>query len=137
MATGAQIVTEFVDALRELPGVIVTRSSLSRNVFELSSPRTFLLYVKGRAESPYRWGVTANVISRLRAQKRDWFVVLLYESKETGYLLSASDVTHYMSGVWPLGGDGDYKPAPGSYLDRNRPFKSFNSFSRAVDLVAD
>jgi hypothetical protein len=136
MVTGAQIVTEFVAALRGLTGVSITRSSLSRNVFELSGPRTCLLYVKGRAESPYRWGVTANVVSRLQAQEKDWFVILLYESRESGYLLSASDVAHYMSGVWPLGADGDYKPAPGNYLDRNSPFKSFSNFSRVVGIVA-
>jgi len=136
MATGAQIVIDFVATLRGLPGVSVARSTLSRNVFELSGPRTCLLYVKGRAEPPHRWGVTANVVSRLKAQRQNWYIVLLYESKETGYLLSASDVDHYMGGIWPLGADGDYKPAPGNYLGRNSPFKSFSNFSQLVGAVA-
>ena len=136
MATGAQIVTDFVSALRSLPGVGIARSSLSRNVFELSGPRSCLLYVKGRAELPHRWGVTANVVLRLKAQRQDWYVALLYESKETGYLLSSSDVAHYVESIWPRGADGDYKPAPGTYLGRNSPFKSFNNFSRLVGAVA-
>jgi hypothetical protein len=136
MATGAQIVTDFVAALRGLPGVTVGSSSLSRNVFQFSGPRTCLLYIKGRAESPYRWGVTTNVVSRLKAQEQDWHVVLLYESKETGYFLSANDVAYYVDRIWPIGADGDYKPAPGSYLARNSPFKSFGNFSRLVGAVA-
>jgi hypothetical protein len=50
--------------------------------------------------------------------------VLLYESKDTGYLLSSADVLYYMRNVWPLGSDGDYKPASGKYLSRNAPFVS-------------
>jgi len=136
MATGEQIVNDFVVALRALPGVNVARTSISRKVFDLSGPTSCLLYVKGRAESPYRWGVTANVVSRLKAQGKLWYVILLYESKETGYLLSSGDVSHYMGGVWPRGADGDYKPAPGDYLARNSPFKSFNNFGRLVGAVA-
>jgi hypothetical protein len=136
MAPGAQIVADFVAALRGVPGVTVARTGLSSNVFELTGPVHCLLYVKGRAETPYRWGVTANVISRLKAQAQDWQVVLLYEAKDSGYLLAAEDVLHYIGRVWPLGADGDYKPAPGSYLSRNSPFKSFATFTRQVGAVA-
>lgn len=136
MVTGAQVVTDFVAALRGVPNLTVTRCALSRNVIELSGPARGLLYIKGRAEPPYRWGVTANVVSRLKAQREIWQVVLLYEFKDTGYLLSASDVQHYMHGVWPLGADGDYKPAPGSYLSRNSPFRSFATFIRLTGVAA-
>ena len=136
MANGTKIVTEFVAALRSLPSATVASTSLSRNVFQLSAHTSCLLYVKGRAEQPHRWGVTANVVSRLQAQSQPWYVILLYESKETGYLLSASDVIYYMNGIWPIGTDGDYKPAPGTYLQRNSPFKSFANFSRLVGAVA-
>lgn len=136
MATGAQIVTDFVVALRRVPGLTVTRTAVSHNVFELSGSVRCLLYIKGRAESPYRWGVTANVVSRLKSQDQDWYVVLLYETKDTGYVLSASDVLHYMGGIWSLGADGDYKPAPGSYLYRNSPFESFGTFTRLVCAAA-
>jgi hypothetical protein len=84
-----------------------------------------LLYVKGRSGAPYRWGVTANVIARLRGQTLPWNIVLLYESKDTGYFLTSGDVLHCIQSVWPLGADGDYKVATGSYLSRAAPFSSF------------
>ncbi len=135
MPSGKEIVTDFVASLRGVAGVTVAKSSLSSNVFKLSgSAASCLLYVKGRAESPYRWGVTANVVSRLKAQLQPWHVVLLFDSKESGYLLSAEDVSYYMNGVWPIGADGDFKPAPGSYLQRNVPFRTFGKFCQQVGM---
>ncbi len=55
-------------------------------------------------------------------------VVLFYDSYETGYLLSSYDVIDYTANVWPLAGDGDYKPATGSYLSKNMPFKTLDEF---------
>ena len=132
MSTGAQIVADFVSAFGKVAGLSVTRSGISQNVWELDGSVQCLLYVKGRGEAPYRWGVTANVVERLKKQKRKWFTVLLYESKDTGYLLSSTDVLYYIKNVWPLGDDGDYKPASGTYLSRNAPFTSFNGCVRAL-----
>ena len=110
MATGSQIVTDFVSTLGKTPGVTVTHSDISQNVFEVDGRFSCLLYVKGRGEVPYTWGVTANVVERLKQQKQRWFTVLLYESRNTGYFLPSADVTHYMmEKVWPLALDGDYK----------------------------
>jgi hypothetical protein len=136
MTKGTQIVTEFVAALRQVPGVAVNGSGISHNVLEIIGPLCCLLYVKGIGKSPYKWGVTANVVERLRATKQEWHVVLLYESKENGYLLSSSDVMYYISDIWPFGADGDYKPATGTYLSRNSPFKSFSSFRKQLGLSA-
>jgi hypothetical protein len=132
--TGAKIVDSFVKCLCDHEGIAVVRSAVSRNVFQISGRVNVLLYVKGRAEAPYRWDVTANVVGRLQQQKIPWFVVLLFESKNTGYLLPSQKVTYFIQNTWPLAGDGDYKPATGSYLDRCRPFSSFNQF--LVQLAA-
>ncbi len=132
MSTGAQIVADFVSALRKVTGLSVARSGISQNVWELDGSAQCLVYVKGRAAAPYRWGVTANVLERLKRDKRKWFTVLLYERKDTGYLLSAADVLYYATNVWPLGADGDYKPASGSYLSRNRPFESLSECVRGL-----
>jgi hypothetical protein len=126
MSRGGQIVTEFVSDLENLSKLSITRSGISQNVWELAGTIQCLLYVKGRGAAPYSWGVTANVVERLNRQNQKWFIVLLYESKDNGYLLSPDDVLHYITQVWPLGSDGDYKPASGSYLARNAPFTSFN-----------
>ncbi len=131
MTTGAQIVRNFLSALRA-SGLTVAPSGISQNVWRVtgsvdSRHLDCLLYVKGRAEAPYRWGVTANVIGRLKGQSRPWKTVLLYERKDTGYLLSSVDTLYCANSVWPLGADGDYKPAAGSYLSRAATFGSINA----------
>ena len=83
---------------------------------------------KGRGETPYRWGVTANVLERLNAQSLPWTTVLLYESKDNGYLLTSTDTLYCAQSIWPLGTDGDYKPGAGSYLSRATVFSSVNGF---------
>lgn len=128
MSTGVQIVLDFVSSLRETAGISIIHSQISKNVWQVDEPVRCLLYVKGRSKAPYRWGVTANVIKRLNCQERKWFVVLLYESSNSGYCLPSSDVLYYIDGIWPLARDGDYKPAPGNYLSGKVPFKSFNEF---------
>lgn len=117
---GERLVSDFTQALNAQDGITVSRTTISRNIFAFNGKGNCLLYVKGRAEHPYRWGITANVIDRLHAQPKSWMVILLFESHEKGYLLNSKDVEHYIhQQVWPLGADGDYKPASGSYLSRN------------------
>lgn len=129
MGNGTQIVTEFVSSLGKTVGFSVKRSGISQNVWQVDGSARCLLYVKGRREAPYKWGVTANVVERLKSEQCKWFVVLLYESIHTGYLLSPGDVHYYIEdNVWPLGRDGDYKPASGTYLSQNIPFQSFQDF---------
>ena len=80
-----------------------------------------------RSERPYRWGITANRLNEMEQSGREWVTVLLYETPRTGYLLTSRDVSRYLL-IWPLGSDGDYKVGPGSYLQFNKPFDSFDSF---------
>lgn len=105
-----------------------------RNIIELSGSISCLIYFHVRSEKPYRWGVTANRINELNQSGRKWVLVILYESPNTGYLVTAEDVNnHYLSlSIWPLGSDGDYKVEPGSYLRFNRPFHSFFEFLNSV-----
>jgi hypothetical protein len=56
------------------------------------------------------------------AQEIPWFVILLFDSSETGFILTYDDVRNYIRNIWPLGADGDYKPATGTYLSDNSPF---------------
>jgi hypothetical protein len=104
---------------------------MSRNIIELSGSINCLIYFKVRSEEPYRWGVTANRIKELEQAGKKWVLVLLYESPNTGYLITAEDVNRYLS-IWPLGSDGDYKVGPGSYLRFNRPFHSFSEFFNSL-----
>ena len=65
-------------------------------------------------------------MTRLNQQRLKWFVVLLYESEDHGYFLTADDVGYYIRTTWPIGKDGDYKPATGSYLANHSPFSSID-----------
>jgi len=137
LAKGAILVDEFVLALNERSGVRVARTSISQNVFEFRGKGKCLMYIKGRAEAPYRWGITANVVERLKRQAQPWAVVLLFDCHESGYLLPASDVTYYIQTIWPLAGDGDYKPATGSYLGRNAPLYSLEKFVTGIERLGN
>lgn len=131
---GAQLVSDFIQALNAQNGIMANRTVISRNVFEFNGKGKSLLYVKGRAEHPYRWGVTANVINSLQAQPKNWMVILLFESHEKGYLLNSRDVEYYIHKVWPLGTDGDYKPATGPYLSRNMALNSMLDFIKEIEM---
>jgi len=104
---------------------------MSRNIIELSGSINCLIYFHVRSKKPYRWGVTANRIDELKQSGMKWVLVLLYESPNTGYLITAGDVNRYLS-IWPLGSDGDYKLGPGSYLKFNRPFHSFSELHNSL-----
>src|SRR5437016_1999694 len=98
MSTGQQIVRGFVSELTK-HGLAVAAAGMSHNVWKVtgavaSRQVSCLLYVKGRAEAPYRWGVTANVVARLKGQTLSWNTVLLYESRDTGYFLTSGDVLY-------------------------------------------
>lgn len=132
---GSQIVSNFRNSIQSQYGKKLKLTSISKQVFELEDEHDCLLYVKARAAHPIRWGVTKNVIDRLKNQKLPWFVILLFLSHETGYLLSTVDVNYYIKAVWPLGADGDYKPSEGSYLSRNRPFNSLISILEELKKI--
>ena len=105
---------------------------MSRNIIELSGSMNCLIYFKVRSEKPYRWGVTKNRIDELNQSDMKWVLVLLYESPNTGYLITAGDLNRYLS-IWPRGSDGDYKVAPGSSLQFNNiPFHSFSEFLNSL-----
>lgn len=131
--TANQILSEFISLIRQTGETKAFRcqswfrGTRRMNLVELSGSINCLVYIKVRSEEPYRWGVTMNRIEELRQSGKDWIIVLLYETPETGYLLTSNDVNRYLS-IWPLGRDGDYKVGPGSYLQFNKPFNSFSEF---------
>jgi hypothetical protein len=132
---GDQIVADLIQAVSARPGLNMSSSHISKNVFEVAGLMSSLLYVKARSQSPWRWGVTANVVNRLKTQTRPWAVVLLMGSHDVGYLLSSGDVNYYTGNVWPLGADRDFKPATGSYLRRNSPFSTMEEFCNQLEII--
>ena len=130
---------EFVDQLSQagiskgfnLRNWIDNTGRAGSNIIKLSGSVDCLIYYKVRSDEPYKWGVTKNRIDELNHSGKPWFVVLLYKSPNTGYLIAARDVSRYLS-IWPLGRDGDYKVGTGSYLKHNRPFNSFSEFVNSL-----
>ena len=133
--TANQILTDFISLIQQTGQRQGFRCEswfqgtrrISDNIVDLSGSINCLAYIKVRSEKPYRWGVTANRIEELAQSGRHWVIVLLCGAHQAGYLLTSNDVNRYLS-IWPLGSDGDYKVGPGSYLQFNRPFRSFNEF---------
>lgn len=103
---------------------------MSTHIIELSGSINYLIYFKVRSEEPYSWGVTANRVAELNQSGRKWVLALLYESANTGYLITAEDVNRYKS-IWSLH-QGDYKVGPGRRLRFNRPFRSFSEFVNSL-----
>jgi len=132
---GDQIVADLIQAVSAQAELNMSSSPISRNVFEMTGLMSCLLYVKARSQSPWRWGVTANVLNRLKAQTKPWSVVLLMGSHDVGYLLSSGAVNYYTRNVWPLGADGDFKPATGSYLEQNSRFSTMEEFCNQLRTI--
>lgn len=108
----------------------------TNNILELFGIISCLLYFKIRSEAPYRWGVTDNRIEELKASRTKWFVVLLYETPDNGYLLTPSDVRRYVKeNLWPLGrgnNKNEYKIGPTKTLQHNKPFHTFRDFIKSL-----
>jgi len=104
----AEIIRNFKNDITGLLGCEF-KQSISRQVFELTGPVNCLLYVKTRKHKKTNWGITARVIERLKSQGKPWLVVLLSSNQNNGYLLNENDINNYISKLWDLKKDGDYK----------------------------
>ncbi len=82
---GNKIVANFTREINSKGGVILNSTSISRNIFELSGSINCLLYIKAIAKPPNKWGVTENVVNRLKSQKLPWVVVLLFQGRANLY----------------------------------------------------
>ena len=96
---GTKIISDFFQSTNHKAGFSARRTSISRQVFKIVRSKSCLIYVKSRSAEPFKWGVTANVINRLFNQDLPWFVILLFISHETGYLLTSNDVEYYIQNV--------------------------------------
>lgn len=133
MKVSNKILNAFVDNISE-QGVQDSFEviRLSNNIIELRGLISLFLYIKVRSTEPYTWGITKSRLEEFERQNKAYCVVLLLGSIEKGYFLTQADIDYYIREVWPLGKDGDYKIKVGNYLERNRPFDSFEEF---MDLL--
>ena len=108
---GNQLVQELIKDLSKIKGLTVTNSEISkkRKVFQLSGKLNGFIYVKAIAGCRHNWGITINTVDKIETRKRPWCVILIYESKQTGYVISYNEY-HEKVGkdLWPSA-QGDYK----------------------------
>lgn len=133
---GNKIVSDFIELVGKYPGLKIKSTLFSPNVYEVDGLFNCLLYVKARSEDPLRWGVRASIVQNLRRQNKPWYVLLLYVKPQTGYLFSPSAVIHYIDNkVWPIGKDGDYKPAATHlYSDKSIHIHSFEELLKQIHV---
>ena len=98
-----------------------------------------LLYFKIRSAEPPRWGVTSKRIEELETLSKKWFLVLLYRTPDSGYLLTANDVGRYIrENLWPLGrgkNKNEYKVGPSTTLKYNKQFETFRDFIKTLRVI--
>ena len=109
----------------------------TKNIIELNGSLNCLLYFKIRSGKPFRWAATKSRIEELQASGEKWFIVLLFETPNNGYLLTSKDVERYIDeGLWPLGRDwknkNEYKISIVKSLQYNRPFHTSEDFINSL-----
>lgn len=114
-----------------------SRTRKGYNIVELDGALNCLLYFKIRSRKPYRWGVTKSRIEELQASGKKWFIILLFETPNNGYLLTSKDVERYIiEGLWPMGRDqknkNEYKINTGKPLQKNNPFNTSEDFINSL-----
>lgn len=121
---GLKIAEEFVRLTGLDTSLKIRRSQISKSVYLFNTD--VLLYIKTISKEPYKWGVTKNVVTRLNSQELTWYVILLFNTHESAYVLNSDETKYYINNkIWPIGADGDYKPASGNYLAKNKPIYGF------------
>lgn len=128
---GNQLVRGLVKELLKSEDLTVTKSSLSRmgKVFQLVGKVSGCIYVKAIASSRHYWGITKNTVDKIEAQRNPWCVILLYESKNTGYVISSAEYhKRIKEGLWPYA-QGDYK------ISEKKSLVGIPRFSTVDELV--
>ena len=114
---GSELVRNLVKLLSDLPGLNVVSSGLSRmgRVYQLDGYVNGLIYIKAIAHPPHHWGITENTVHKIKHQRKPWCVILLYDSSNTGYVISSVEYDKRSDGLWP-DAQGDYKISSGKSL---------------------
>ena len=108
---GNQLVRELKKELSKSQDFSVTQSIISKRgkVFQLHGKVNAFIYVHAIASRRHYWGITKNTVDKIQTQRNPWCVILLYESKNTGYVISSAEYhKRIKEGLWPYK-QGDYK----------------------------
>jgi len=128
---GNQIVRELEKELSKSQDFTITQSSISRmgRVFQLHGKVNGFVYVHAIASSRHYWGITKNTVDKIKTRRSPWCVILLYESKNTGYVISSAEYhKRIKEGLWP-DKQGDYK------ISEKKSLSGIPNFSTVDELV--
>ncbi len=134
--TGNQLVRELKKELSKSQDFTVTQSSISKRgrVFQLHGKVNGFIYVHVIASRPHHWGITKNTVDKIQTQRSPWCVILLYESKNTGYVISSAQYRKRIKeGLWPFA-QGDHKISEGKSLSG---IPNFSTVDELVVLLSD
>jgi hypothetical protein len=101
---GKHLVLDFIKRLSKVSQFSIDKASIpgAKNIYKVLQNEASLLYLRSIAKKPYQWGVTNNIIERLDRQPLHWAVILLFNTPETGYLLSSHCVfVNVKKEAWP------------------------------------
>lgn len=128
---GNQLVRELEKELAKSQDFSVTQSSISRmgRVFQLHGKVNGFVYVHAIASRRHYWGITKNTVDKIETRRSSWCVILLYESKNTGYVISSAEYhKRIKEGLWPYK-QGDYK------ISEKKSLFGIPNFSTVDELV--
>ena len=124
---GNQLVDNLIGNLSGFPKLTVTplpRISSRRRVFRLDGEIKGIIYVKAIAHAPHYWGITKTTINNIIRQNTAWCVILLYDSEQTGYVISSKEYYNRTNKrLWPYA-QGDFKISKGKSLQGIPQFKT-------------
>ncbi|MHC4111537.1 MAG: hypothetical protein ACYSUY_10695 [Planctomycetota bacterium] len=134
---GNQLVKELVKDLSRIKGLTVTNPGIStkKKVFQLSDKLNGFIYVKAIAGCKHNWGITIKTVKKIETHKRPWCVILIYESKQTGYVISHNEY-HEKVGkdLWPVA-QGDYKISERKSLVGTPSFLTVNELVGLLSVI--
>lgn len=109
-------------------------AGVSLHLVTLSGSVDLLLYVKVRTTEPGFWGLNPNRLGMLRGGGRNWSVLLLLGSAQTGYLVPSAEVDRAIeSGEWRLssGAAPEFKVHERD-VNKARYFRSFDDLTSRI-----
>ena len=101
----------------------------NKHILEVSSDiDNFIFYVKESTLENGFWGLNPKYVEKIEDSEVTWFLVLLLQTSEVGYLLSGKTVRRYINeNRWSSDSRGEFKIHE-SELSRGFLFNSFDEF---------
>ena len=114
--------------------------SKHNKILELSGIVNCLVFLHIIGGKSHEWGVNENSLKKLEDSNKYWIDAFLFESENTGYLLTLTETKYYKDNVWTQGknknNENEYKVHENIFTDNNSyKFLIFDEFiEKLVEL---